>query len=81
MSRDEIDQVISDLRSFAILVSPSETINVVTDDPSDSRFLEAAVAGRCDYLVSGDPHLLSVGEYRGVTVLSPAAFVDLVERQ
>jgi putative PIN family toxin of toxin-antitoxin system len=72
MSQDEIGQVISDLRGFAIVAEPSETIDIVADDPSDNRFIEAAVAGRCDYLVSGDPHLLSVGEYSGVTILSPA---------
>ena len=81
MSLGEIGQVIADFRSFAILVEPFETIDVVADDPSDNRFLEAAVTGRCDYLVSGDPHLLGVGTYRGVTILSPAAFVARAARQ
>jgi len=39
------------------------------------------VAGGCDYLVSGDPHLLTIGEYRGIAILPPAAFADLLARQ
>ena len=69
-----------DFRTFAIFVQVLEHIDVISDDPSDDRFLEAAVAGGCQYLVSGDPHLLRVGEYRGVTILTPAAFASVVER-
>jgi putative PIN family toxin of toxin-antitoxin system len=81
MTRDEIGQVVADFRSFCVLVEPAESLNVVTDDPSDNRFLEAAVAGGCEYIVSGDPHLLTVGEYRGIAILRPAAFVALLEQQ
>jgi putative PIN family toxin of toxin-antitoxin system len=79
MSQDEIAQVVEGFRSFAVLVEPSETITTITDDPSDNRFLEAAVAGSCDYIVSGDPHLLRVGEYRGIQILQPAAFLVMIQ--
>lgn len=42
----------------ATWATPSERLNVVAADPSDNRFLECAVEGRADYLVSGDAHLL-----------------------
>lgn len=81
LTTDEIGQAIANFRSFAVLVEPTETLDVVTDDPSDNRFLEAAVAGGCEYIVSGDPHLLTIGEYRGIAILNPAAFVALLEQQ
>jgi uncharacterized protein len=80
MSADEIIQVIADFRTFAILVETRETLDVIADDPSDNRFLEAAVAGGCEYVVSGDPHLLRVGEYRGITILTPSAFIAVLEQ-
>jgi putative PIN family toxin of toxin-antitoxin system len=80
MSRDEIVQVVADFRSFAVLVEPSEPIAAIVDDPSDNKFLEAAVAGNCDYIVSGDPHLLRLREYRGIQILTPAAFLVVQER-
>lgn len=62
-----------------IWVEPAETVAVVTADESDNRYLECAVAGRARYVVTGDEHLLHVGEYQGITVLSPTAFVTLLE--
>lgn len=62
-----------------IWVEPTETVAVVTADESDNRYLECAVAGRARYVVTGDEHLLHVGEYQGITVLSPIAFVTLLE--
>jgi len=44
------------------VASPVTTINFIKDDPDDDRVLEAAVAGRADYIVSGDKHLLKLGE-------------------
>jgi hypothetical protein len=62
-----------------IWVEPAETLAVVTADESDNRYLECAVAGGARYLVTGDEHLLTIGEYQGITVLSPAAFVTWLE--
>jgi uncharacterized protein len=44
-------------------------------DPDDDKFLAVAVAGRAEYVVSGDKALLNVREYRGVRIISPGAFV------
>jgi uncharacterized protein len=81
LSRDEIATIVADFRNFAIIVEPAELIDAIADDPSDNRFLEAAVAGGCDYIVSGDPHLLRLGQFRGIQIVPPAAFVAVLERQ
>ena len=44
-------------------------------DPTDDRFLERAVNGRADVLVTGDPDLLVLHPFRAIPILSPAAFV------
>lgn len=62
-----------------VWVEPTETLTVVTADESDNRYLECAVAGSARYVVTGDEHLLTVGEYQGITILSPAAFVTWLE--
>jgi putative PIN family toxin of toxin-antitoxin system len=81
LTHPEIATIVADFRNFAILVEPHEAIDAVADDPSDNRFLEAAVAGACDYVVSGDPHLLRLGDFRGIQIVPPAAFVAIPERQ
>ncbi len=60
------------------IVKSTERLSVVKDDESDNRYIECAVAGRANYIISGDNHLLSVGEYKGIVILSPAAFIGLL---
>jgi len=45
-------------------------------DRRDDKFLDAAVNGRADVPVSGDKDLLTPSPFRGIAILTPAAFVD-----
>ena len=67
------------LASEAVVVEPTEMLDVVKRDESDNRYLECAIEGRAQYIISGDRHLLELGEYQGVIILPPAAFVTLLE--
>jgi putative PIN family toxin of toxin-antitoxin system len=44
-------------------------------DPKDNKFLALAVAGRADYLVSGDKDLLVLGHIGSAAIVSPAEFL------
>jgi putative PIN family toxin of toxin-antitoxin system len=47
-------------------------------DRGDDVFLATAVDGDADYLVSGDRDLLTLGSYRSVMIVRPAAFLALL---
>ena len=49
-------------------------------DQDDHKFLECAVAGRAEYLVTGDKELRGLGTYRGVTILNVAEFLSVLGR-
>ena len=57
------------------LVEPSDVVNVIREDPADNRFLECAIAAEADAIVSGDHHLLALKEFRGIPIVTPAAFL------
>lgn len=40
----------------------------VPDDPEDSKFLECAVGGDADYLITSDHHLLAVDGQHGIRI-------------
>ncbi len=61
-----------------IWAEPAEMLTVVTADESDNRYLECAIAGGATYVVTADGHLLSIGNYQGINILTPAAFVALL---
>lgn len=43
-------------------------------DPDDNKFLELAVNGRADVVITGDDDLLSLDTFRGIPIVSAAAF-------
>lgn len=81
LTDEDIGEIIEDLREFAVLteLQPGNRVDVVKQDPSDNMFLECAVAGGADYVVSGDDHLLALGEFRSIQILSPAAFLTVLK--
>jgi putative PIN family toxin of toxin-antitoxin system len=78
MDEEDIQQEVETIRYFAEFVDPDEEITVVEDDPDDDKFLEAAVAGNVDYIVSGDRHLLDLDSFRGINIVEPRTFYTLI---
>jgi predicted nucleic acid-binding protein len=68
-----------DLLAVAELVGELPEIDAVPNEPKDNTVVATAVAGKADYLVTADrAHLLPLGEYRGVRMVSPRAFLALL---
>lgn len=63
------------LLAKAELVEITERI-VACRDPHDNKFLELAVAGRADLIVSGDRDLLALNPFRNIPIVTPAMFVQ-----
>lgn len=50
-------------------------------DPKDDVIVATAVKAQADYLVTGDRrHLLSLGEYEGIRIVTPRQLLELLER-
>ena len=59
-----------------IFVQPTSIIKILKDD-SDNRVLEAAVEGKCQYIITGDKELLSLGKFKGIKIVKVAEFLDI----
>jgi uncharacterized protein len=57
---------------------PGDHQVTVSRDPDDDIYVAAALGGRCTYIVSGDPDLLTIGEHEGVRIVTPRAFLTLL---
>lgn len=64
------------LEDSASVVHPDFELDVVPDDPDDNRVLECAVAGKAEFIVSGDRHLLRIGSYEGIAILTVRQFME-----
>lgn len=57
------------------MVKPSQRIKVIKDDPADDKFLECALEGGAEYIISADKHLASLREYQGVKIVPSGRFL------
>lgn len=78
-SRQEILERLIGLPNTLVVV-PEDRVTCIIDDPDDDRFLECAIAGVADCIVSGDEHLLGLGVFRGIPIVSPREFIEMVNR-
>lgn len=69
-----------DVLDSAELVPISERI-AACRDPKDDKFLEVAVCGRADLIVSGDADLLAINPFRDIPIVTPAVFLEGRRRQ
>lgn len=67
------------LRAYAFHILGNLTLPGVTADPDDDMFVEAAVEGEADYIVSRDPHLLALERYGNIEVVTPAEMAEILE--
>lgn len=74
----EINALLGQWSTISIYVEPEAELDVVEEDPDDNRVLECAIAAEANYIISGDKHLLDLGEYQGIEVLPPAGFIVLL---
>jgi uncharacterized protein len=66
----DVPQNLADLvEDGSVVVVPTSVVDVVEDD-SDNRVLEAALDGAADYVVSGDDHLLGLGSFQGIPIMT-----------
>ena len=69
------------LLQSAEFVTPQEQIEIVVADLTDNKFLEAAVAGKVNFIVSGDNHLLELKPFREIPIITAREFITWLESQ
>ena len=73
------DELIEAVLRVAKMVEVTKKIELIQEDPADNKFLECALDGKADYIVSGDSHLLRIGQYQRIQILTVRQFTKLME--
>ncbi len=69
-AEEDIAEAIKAIGYASELTRPAETFEVVSDD-ADNRILECALAGKAEFIVSGDHHLLDLRSFEGIRIVRP----------
>jgi len=62
----------------ALQIIPVTTTVIACRDPKDDMFLELAVSGNANIIVTGDKDLLALNPFRGIQIISPKEFIEQI---
>jgi putative PIN family toxin of toxin-antitoxin system len=76
----DVDMRLNFLWSYLEAGKTIEVTDFVADcrDPKDNKFLELALSGMADFIITGDTDLLSLHPWRGIAILSPAEYLERI---
>jgi putative PIN family toxin of toxin-antitoxin system len=72
--RERRDALLERVVSLVEIIEVLQSIRA-SRDPKDDKFLEAAVNGRADVIVTGDKDLLDLSPFRGIAIVTPAVYL------
>jgi uncharacterized protein len=64
------------LAGIANHVMPTEKLSVIKEDPDDDRILECAAEAKSNFIVSEDKHLLRLGHFGDVRIVTIRDFIQ-----
>ena len=77
ISDQDVEQLVALLEHDALVVpGDADVAESIPEDPADERVLACALDAQADLIISGDHHLLSLGAYRGIPILTVRQFLE-----
>jgi hypothetical protein len=76
---DAVEVLVRDMESHAFMVYPTKKHEIIADDPDDDAVIDCAVEAKADVMVSGDSHLTELKQVEGISVVTPATFLEMLE--
>ncbi len=82
VTAQDVEAVCQALERYALWVTGDAPLRAsILPDPDDEKFLACAVEGKADCVVSGDRHLLDLGAFHGIPILSARQFLSHLDTQ
>lgn len=75
---EQVLEIIALFKDSFEVVIPSIRVRAIPSDPGDNSVIEAALAARAKYIISGDKHLLKLMKWEDIHLVSPAQFMQTV---
>ncbi len=84
LTREKFDKYLTEserLRFLVALLKETELVEItehieVCRDPKDNKFLELAICGKADFVITGDDDLLDLDPFRELRIITPRGFLE-----
>ncbi|MEM3712667.1 MAG: putative toxin-antitoxin system toxin component, PIN family [Thermoproteota archaeon] len=79
LSEDEIASAIGYYQILLRTIEPKTAVNIIRNDPADNRVLECALSAKANAIITGDKHLLALGKFKNIRILTSTEFLKLIK--
>lgn len=76
--KERLDEALAAMVRVSEWIKPEEKFHIIKNDPADNKYLECAVEGGADYIVSWDEDLLSLGNFQHTKIISTRSFLETI---
>lgn len=74
----QVKPFLSIISRKAMVVTIRRSFKAVHEDPDDDVVLSTAYEGKASHVVSGDRHLLNMGRFRGIRIVTVNEMLELL---
>lgn len=71
---EDFELTVKSIEEIFEISQPKKTLDILNDE-DDNRVLEAAVEGKCSFIITGDSDLLTLKKFRQIEILKPDDFL------
>jgi len=79
IGKEDVKVFLQAIYETALFVKIKSRFKIVKEDPEDDMVLRTAYDSKADYIVSGDKHLLSLREFKGIRIVSVNEMLKILE--
>ena len=73
-----VERQINLLLAYSEIAEPKIKVKAVHEDHKDDMILECALGADAEFVITGDNHLLKLKNFKGIKILTPKEFLDLI---
>lgn len=77
LSEEDINTACSYYALLLKTIKPQKSVQIINDDPDDNKFIDCALEAGADFIISGDTHLLDIGNYEGIRIIHTKDILDI----
>ncbi|WP_373498401.1 putative toxin-antitoxin system toxin component, PIN family [Desulfococcus sp.] len=79
MSPEQIREFLDAYARIAQITEEKMEVRAIKADPADDKYVACAVEGGADFIISGDHRLTELKTYRGIRIVTPGDFVEIIK--
>ncbi|MBI2499544.1 putative toxin-antitoxin system toxin component, PIN family [Candidatus Woesearchaeota archaeon] len=75
---ENIKELVDILMNYCLIIDVISKFDVIRDK-NDNKIVECAFDGKVDYIVTGDPDLLDLKEFKGIKIINANEFLENIK--